>query len=68
MGSHLDISLFLLNVSAVNEGFVAVMQDFRGRYASDGVFDAWWNASTDASDTISWLVIVVVVVVRCICC
>tara|TARA_B100000614_G_C14127565_1_gene318621 strand:+ start:398 stop:511 length:114 start_codon:yes stop_codon:yes gene_type:complete len=37
----------------VDEGFVAVMQDFRGRYGSKGQFACWFNATVDASDTIA---------------
>ena len=31
------------------------MQDFRGRYASGGNFDFWFNCSTDANDTLVYL-------------
>lgn len=40
----------------VNDGFVAVMQDFRGRYASEGKFEMFFNASTDGIDTINWII------------
>lgn len=38
----------------VNQGFVAVMQDFRGRYTSGGNFQCWFNATSDGADTIRW--------------
>eukprot|EP00051_Salpingoeca_urceolata_P033190 m.19503 g.19503 ORF g.19503 m.19503 type:complete len:654 (-) comp5938_c0_seq2:560-2521(-) len=39
----------------VDQGFAVVMQDFRGRFASQGTFRCWWNASTDGLDTIEWV-------------
>ena len=39
----------------IDQGFAAVMQDFRGRYDSKGSFECWFNASTDAADTLAWL-------------
>eukprot|EP00050_Salpingoeca_kvevrii_P002487 m.194739 g.194739 ORF g.194739 m.194739 type:complete len:726 (+) comp10621_c2_seq4:1222-3399(+) len=39
----------------VKEGFAVVMQDFRGRFKSEGSFQCWFNASTDAADTIEWI-------------
>lgn len=40
---------------ADNENFNCVMQDFRGRYKSQGSFEFFLNASTDAYDTMAWL-------------
>lgn len=31
------------------------MQDFRGRYKSEGSFQCWWDAGADAADTIKWI-------------
>eukprot|EP00049_Salpingoeca_infusionum_P013816 m.257756 g.257756 ORF g.257756 m.257756 type:complete len:607 (-) comp15534_c4_seq1:174-1994(-) len=39
----------------IKEGFVAVMQDFRGRYASFGTFQCWFDAASDGKTTIDWI-------------
>jgi len=39
---------------AVERGYAVVIQDVRGRYASDGEFDAYWNEGRDGFDTIEW--------------
>ena len=36
-------------------GFAVVMQDCRGRYASEGVFTKYLNEAEDGYDTLSWL-------------
>jgi len=38
----------------VARGYAVVVQDVRGRYASDGEFDAYWNEGHDGYDTIEW--------------
>eukprot|EP01012_Entosiphon_sulcatum_P014989 TRINITY_DN20019_c0_g1_i1.p1 TRINITY_DN20019_c0_g1~~TRINITY_DN20019_c0_g1_i1.p1 ORF type:complete len:584 (+),score=89.60 TRINITY_DN20019_c0_g1_i1:25-1752(+) len=38
----------------VKAGHVAVMQDFRGRYKSEGAFQCWHDAATDGYDTFAW--------------
>jgi putative CocE/NonD family hydrolase len=40
---------------AVAEGFVVVIQDTRGRFGSEGVFDPFRNEAADGFDTIQWL-------------
>lgn len=35
-------------------GYVYVMQDVRGQFASDGVWDPWVNEANDGFDTIEW--------------
>src|SRR5882757_4566718 len=40
---------------AVAEGFVVVIQDTRGRFGSEGVFDPFRTEATDGFDTIQWL-------------
>ncbi|HEY2642532.1 MAG TPA: CocE/NonD family hydrolase [Galbitalea sp.] len=40
---------------AVSEGFVVVIQDTRGRFGSEGVFDPFKNEAADGFDTIEWL-------------
>ncbi|HEU4994997.1 MAG TPA: CocE/NonD family hydrolase, partial [Gemmatimonadaceae bacterium] len=39
---------------AVPRGYVVVMQDVRGRYASDGEFVAYQQEGKDGFDTIEW--------------
>jgi len=39
---------------AVARGYAVVVQDVRGRYASDGEFNAYWNEGHDGYDTIEW--------------
>jgi putative CocE/NonD family hydrolase len=40
---------------AVSDGFVVVIQDTRGRFGSEGVFDPFSNEADDGYDTIEWL-------------
>jgi putative CocE/NonD family hydrolase len=40
---------------AVARGFAVVVQDVRGRYASDGEFDAYRQEGHDGYDTVEWL-------------
>ena len=37
-------------------GYAVVMQDCRGRYASDGVFEKYVNEAADGFDTLAWIV------------
>src|SRR5271167_1945974 len=39
---------------AVERGYAVVIQDVRGRYASDGEFNAYFNEGGDGYDTIEW--------------
>ena len=39
---------------AVERGYAVVIQDVRGRYASDGEFNAYFNEGSDGYDTIEW--------------
>ena len=39
---------------AVARGYAVVVQDVRGRYASDGEFNAYRNEGRDGYDTIEW--------------
>jgi len=39
---------------AVERGYAVVIEDVRGRYASDGEFNAYFNEGTDGYDTIEW--------------
>ena len=40
---------------AVADGFVVVIQDTRGRFGSEGVFDPFRTEAADGFDTIQWL-------------
>lgn len=40
---------------AARAGYVVVVQDVRGRYASDGVFDPYRQEGRDGYDTIAWV-------------
>jgi putative CocE/NonD family hydrolase len=41
--------------SFINHGYAVVMQDVRGRYGSDGVFDALNQEGPDGYDTLNWI-------------
>ena len=41
-------------LSAAARGFVAIIQDVRGRYTSDGDFYTFVNESNDGYDTVEW--------------
>lgn len=43
-----------LVMKAVARGFAVVVQDVRGRYASDGVYAAYTQEGADGYDTIEW--------------
>jgi len=45
---------FLEPLLAARRGFIAVVQDVRGRYASEGEFLPLVNEATDGADTIDW--------------
>ena len=42
------------HLSAVRRGYAVVLQDVRGRYASDGDFDPYRREGPDGYDTIEW--------------
>jgi uncharacterized protein len=42
---------------AVQAGYVVVIQDVRGRYVSEGTFNAHGQESHDGADTIDWLAV-----------
>jgi putative CocE/NonD family hydrolase len=41
--------------AAVERGYAVVVQDVRGRYASDGTFDPYRQDGRDGYDTVEWL-------------
>ena len=42
------------HLEAVARGYAVVLQDVRGRYASDGLFEPYRNEGRDGFDTIEW--------------
>ena len=44
-----------LAVAFVRGGYTVALQDCRGRYASEGVFEKYLNEGPDGVDTIAWL-------------
>jgi len=53
-GKHNAANDYQTHLHAVERGYVVVLQDVRGRYASDGIFDPYRNEGTDGFDTIEW--------------
>jgi putative CocE/NonD family hydrolase len=43
-----------IHLKAVERGYAVLMQDVRGRYASDGTFDPYRQEGRDGYDTIEW--------------
>ncbi len=44
-----------LGMTAVRRGFAVVVQDTRGRYSSEGEFNAFVNEAQDGYDTVEWV-------------
>jgi putative CocE/NonD family hydrolase len=42
------------HLDAVSRGYVVILQDVRGRYASDGFFEPYRNEGRDGFDSIEW--------------
>ena len=53
-GKHFAAKSDGVHRKAVERGYVAVLQDVRGRYASDGIFDPYRQEGADGYDTIEW--------------
>lgn len=53
-GKHFAIETYQTHASAVERGYAVVMQDVRGRYASDGIFEPYYHEGEDGYDTIEW--------------
>jgi hypothetical protein len=53
-GKHLALREYKTFEKAVAHGYAVVVQDVRGRYASDGEFVAYQNEGRDGYDTIEW--------------
>jgi putative CocE/NonD family hydrolase len=53
-GKHLAREEYKTFEKAVTRGYAVVVQDVRGRYASDGEFAPYQNEGRDGYDTIEW--------------
>jgi putative CocE/NonD family hydrolase len=54
-GKHLALKEYKTFEKAVARGYAVIVQDVRGRYASDGEFVAYQNEGRDGYDTIEWV-------------
>ncbi len=53
-GKHFALKEYTTFAKAVARGYAVVVQDVRGRYASDGEFVPYQNEGRDGFDTIEW--------------
>ncbi len=53
-GKHSAAGSDRIHLKAVERGYVVVMQDVRGRHASDGIFEPYRQEGADGYDTIEW--------------
>ena len=53
-GKHLAVESYQTHRRAVERGYAVVLQDVRGRYASDGIFSPYLQEGKDGFDTIEW--------------
>lgn len=53
-GKHDAATDYRTHVEAVKRGYAVVLQDVRGRYASEGIFNPYRNEGADGYDTIEW--------------
>jgi predicted acyl esterase len=53
-GKHFAEQSDGVHLKAVERGYAVVLQDVRGRYASDGHFDPYRQEGRDGYDTIEW--------------
>lgn len=53
-GKHNTANIYTTHLSAVKRGYAVVLQDVRGRYASQGEFAPYINEGQDGYDTIEW--------------
>jgi uncharacterized protein len=53
-GKHIAAKSDGMHRKAVERGYAVVLQDVRGRYASDGIFDPYRQEGADGYDTIEW--------------
>ena len=53
-GKHAALENYTIFIRAIERGYAVVVQDVRGRYASDGEFRPYANEGHDGYDTIEW--------------
>jgi putative CocE/NonD family hydrolase len=53
-GKHAALKEYTTFTRAVERGYAVIVQDVRGRYASDGEFRPYENEGRDGYDTIEW--------------
>ena len=53
-GKHNAAQDYRIHLKAVERGYAVVLQDVRGRYASDGHFNPYRQEGGDGYDTIEW--------------
>ena len=53
-GKHSAVESYETHSKAVSRGYAVVVQDVRGRYASEGSFDPYRHEGKDGYDTIEW--------------
>lgn len=51
---HGAVEYYQTHLRAVERGYAVILQDVRGRYASDGIFEPYRNDGIDGYDTIEW--------------
>src|SRR5260370_20229911 len=54
-GKHVALKEYTTFAKAVARGYAVVVQDVRGRYASEGAFVPYQNEGRDGHDTIEWV-------------
>lgn len=53
-GKHNAARTDRIHLKAVERGYAVILQDVRGRYASDGIFEPYRREGEDGYDTIEW--------------
>ena len=53
-GKHYAAESDRIHLKAVERGYAVILQDVRGRYASDGIFEPYRHEGEDGYDTIEW--------------
>ena len=53
-GKHFAAESYETHLRAIERGYAVVLQDVRGRYASDGIFSPYMQEGRDGFDTIEW--------------
>ncbi|MEU0589524.1 CocE/NonD family hydrolase [Streptomyces sp. NPDC006132] len=54
-GKQLALAIAVLDpLAAARRGFMVVLQDTRGRFASEGEWEPWTHEESDGYDTVRW--------------